>query len=42
MKTRTTLAAATLVVLGGIGTATGVASAQGDPAPPAAPGTPAP
>ena len=35
MKTRTTLAAASLVVLGGIATATGVASAQGDPAPPA-------
>ena len=32
MKTRTTLAAASLVVLGGLGTAAGVASAQGDPA----------
>ena len=35
MKTRTTLAVASLVVLGGIGTAAGVASAQGDPTPPA-------
>ncbi len=34
MKTRTMLAAGALVVLGGIGTAAGVASAQGDPAPP--------
>jgi hypothetical protein len=33
MKTRTTLAAAAIVVLGGLGTAAGVASAQGDPAP---------
>jgi hypothetical protein len=41
MKTRTTLAVASLVVLGGIGTAAGVASAQSDPAPPAS-STPAP
>jgi hypothetical protein len=41
MKTRTTLAVASLVVLAGIGTAAGVASAQGDPAPPAS-STPAP
>jgi predicted RNA-binding protein YlxR (DUF448 family) len=34
MKTRTTLAAASLVVLGAIGITAGVASAQGDPAPP--------
>ena len=33
MKTRTTLAAATIVVLGGLGTAVGVASAQSDPTP---------
>ena len=34
MKTRTTLAVASLVVLGGLGTAAGVASAQDDPTPP--------
>jgi hypothetical protein len=40
MKTRTTLTVASLVVLGGIGTAAGVASAQEEPAPPSS--TPAP
>jgi hypothetical protein len=33
MKTRTALAAASIVVIGGLGTAVGVASAQSDPAP---------
>src|SRR6188472_2215506 len=33
MKTRTTLAATAIVVLGGLGTAVGVASAQSDPTP---------
>jgi hypothetical protein len=33
MKTPTTLAVATIVVLGGLGTAVGVASAQSDPTP---------
>ena len=32
MKTRTMLAATSLIVLGGLGTAAGVASAQGEPA----------
>ncbi len=41
MKTRTTLAAAAIVVLGGVGTAVGVASAQSDPTP-ASPSTEAP
>ena len=40
MKTRTTLAVASLVVLGGLGTAAGVASAQGDPPPSTAPAHP--
>jgi hypothetical protein len=39
MKTRTKLAAAALVVAGGLGTAAGVASAQSDPTPPPAPTT---
>jgi hypothetical protein len=33
MKTRTALAAASIVVIGGLGTAVGVASAQSEPAP---------
>lgn len=33
MKTRTKLAAGAIVLLGGVGTAVGVASAQGDPTP---------
>jgi hypothetical protein len=33
MKIRTTLAATAIVVIGGLGTAAGVASAQNDPAP---------
>ena len=42
MKTRTTLAAAAIVVLGGLGTAAGVASAQSDPTPtPPSTGAPA-
>ena len=40
MKTRTTLAAASLVVLGGLGAAAGVASAQGDPPPSSTPAHP--
>ena len=37
MKTRTTLAAASIVVLGGLGTFAGVASAQGDAPPSSTP-----
>jgi hypothetical protein len=40
MKTRTTLAAASIVVLGGLGTFAGVASAQGDAPPSSTPAHP--
>jgi hypothetical protein len=40
MKTRTMVAAVSLVVLGGLGTAAGVASAQGDPPPSSTPAHP--
>jgi hypothetical protein len=39
MKTRTKLAATAIVVIGGLGTAAGVASAQSDPTPSSAPST---
>ena len=40
MKTRTMLAATSLIVLGGLGTAAGVASAQGEPPPSSTPAHP--